>query len=192
LADGLCDTVLSRSFLFLCSQHSHFLTLSAETVSQQCSSPLAEGCYPCYNCRFLVWYHCIDCRGYMASNGEWGRWRKRKSSHKMGVKASIKLGQVTSICLTSTTSWGAEGSWGMAFLASASDGGEFRDVFGRKAYSCPKWRSVLPALCLTPCLHPKVTLRSFPHIIHSHPHTFQRRFLLTQLHGQDNIKGVLT
>ena len=56
----------------------------------------------------------------------------------MGVNASIKLGQVTSMCLTSTTSRGAEGSWDMAFLASALDGGKFRDVFGHKAYSYPK------------------------------------------------------
>jgi hypothetical protein len=55
----------------------------------------------------------------------------------MGVKASIKLAQVASMCLTST-SCGVEGSWCMAFLASALDGGEFRDVFGHKAYSYPK------------------------------------------------------
>jgi len=42
------------------------------------------------------------------------------------------------MCLTSTTSRGAEGSWDMAFLASALDGGKFRDVFGHKAYSYPK------------------------------------------------------
>jgi len=56
----------------------------------------------------------------------------------MGVKESIKLGQVTSMCLAGTSSCGAEGSWGMAFLALALDGGEFRDVFGHKAYSYPK------------------------------------------------------
>jgi hypothetical protein len=43
-------------------------------------------------------------------------------------------------------SWGAEGSWGMAFLASALDGGEFRDVLGHKAYSYSNWKSALPAL----------------------------------------------